>query len=107
MATDQELPPPKRKAEKSEDTLDPRHLLKVLTAYRRVDSSVRMPSDLTGLAGKISDTLNEIIELNERSARELERVSNTVGKDGRLTQRANIPGTTGEWCVYQDTVNSL
>ena len=64
-------------------------LLAVLTAVRKGDFSVRMPvSTRPGLAGKIADTLNDIIELNQEMARELERVSMAVGKEGKIAQRA-------------------
>ena len=74
------------------DTLDLKRLLKVLTDYRRGDFSVRMPADRTGIAGKICDTLNDAIELNERLAKELARISNVVGKGGNIKQRASLPG---------------
>jgi len=37
---------------------------------------------------EIADTLNDIIELNERMAAELDRVGTVVGKEGKITQRA-------------------
>src|SRR5688500_17724465 len=40
---------------------DSRELLRVLTAVKNGDFSVRMPFDQVGISGKISDTLNEII----------------------------------------------
>ena len=70
------------------DTLDQKRLLKVLSDYRRGDFSARMPSDRTGLTGKIYDALNDAIERNERLAKELERLSNVVGKAGNIKQRA-------------------
>src|SRR5690348_17173006 len=79
------------------DVLDPEELLSVLAAVRRGDFSVRMPSTLTGVAGKVADTLNEIIELNQGMAQELERVGKTVGKEGRITQRASLQGAAGSW----------
>jgi HAMP domain-containing protein/CheY-like chemotaxis protein/signal transduction histidine kinase len=110
MSTDQEIPVNGRrrgKADPSPDALDARMLLHVLNAYRKGDFSVRMPGDQTGVAGKIADTLNEIIEMNERSARELDRVAKVVGKEGRLAQRANLPGAVGQWTSYSESVNSL
>ena len=40
------------------------------------------------MAGKVADTFNEVIELNERMADELERISRVVGKEGKINQRA-------------------
>ncbi|MGE5651440.1 MAG: hypothetical protein ACM34A_14700, partial [Bacillota bacterium] len=48
------------------DELDAAVLLATLKALKKGDFSVRMPSDWTGLAGKIADTLNDIIETNEQ-----------------------------------------
>ena len=43
-------------------------LLHALQAMRIGDFSVRLPSDRTGLEGKIADTFNEIVAANERMA---------------------------------------
>ena len=89
------------------DTLDQKRLLKVLSDYRRGDFSARMPSDRTGLAGKIYDALNEAIERNEKLARELERLSNVVGKAGNIKQRASMPSAEGQWANAIESVNTL
>ncbi|MEO7476321.1 MAG: hypothetical protein ABIY46_13400, partial [Gemmatimonadales bacterium] len=54
------------------DHLDLEQLLGVLTAIRKGDFSMRMPVAKTGVAGKVADTLNEIAELNQEMAQELE-----------------------------------
>src|SRR5688500_2237381 len=89
------------------ETLDPKRLLKVLTDYRRGDFSARMPNDRTGLAGKICDTLNDAIERNEKLVKEVERLSNVVGKAGNVRQRASLPGGEGQWAAAIDAVNAL
>ncbi|HEU4325060.1 MAG TPA: HAMP domain-containing protein, partial [Roseiflexaceae bacterium] len=89
------------------DQLDERELLRVLVAVRKGDFSVRMASDYVGRAGKIADTLNEIIELNERTSREFERISAVVGTEGRLTQRASLGNAGGGWDANIDAVNAL
>src|SRR5688572_2544485 len=53
------------------DDLDNQQLLKVLSEVRHGNFSVRMPIDKVGLNGKICDTLNEIIALNETLVGEL------------------------------------
>src|ERR1700736_1850668 len=77
------------------ESLDNKELLKVLTAFKRGDFSVRMPVDRTGMGGKISDTLNEILELNENMVKEFEHISRVVGKEGKITQRAALGAQTG------------
>ena len=79
------------------ETLDQKRLLKVLTDYRRGDFSTRMPADRTGVAGKICDALNDAIERNEKLVKELERLSNVVGKAGNIRQRATMPNAEGQW----------
>ena len=68
---------------RSDRPLDTKLLLKTLMSMRRGDFSVRLPIDHTGVAGKIYDTLNEILDLNQRMTDEFERVSTVVGKDGK------------------------
>ncbi len=57
--------------------------------------SVRMPIDQVGLSGKICDTLNEIISLNEKMIMEFTRGGNTIGKQGKLNQRIELPNARG------------
>src|SRR5437868_597531 len=93
--------------EPSAPGLDTSALLNALTALKKGDFSVRMPNDWTGVAGKIADTFNEVIELNERMARELERLSHVVGKEGRITQRASLGDVSGAWAESLGFVNTL
>ncbi len=89
------------------DELDNRILLKTLMAVKKGDFSVRMPDDQTGVAGKIADTLNDIIEMNERMAKELHRLSSVVGKEGKITQRASIGNVSGSWISTINALNSM
>src|SRR5688500_10262414 len=89
------------------DTLDHKRLLKVLSGYRRGDFTVRMPVDRTGIAGKICDELNDVIERNEKLVRELERLSTVVGKAGNIKQRAVLPSAEGAWSTAIESVNTL
>jgi len=45
--------------------LDTRELLRVLSEIRNGNFIVRMPVDKSGITGKICDTLNDIISLNQ------------------------------------------
>ncbi|MDT4953900.1 MAG: hypothetical protein QOJ02_2038 [Acidobacteriota bacterium] len=89
------------------DSLDTKLLLKTLMAFKKGDFSARLPTEWTGEAGKIADTLNDIIELNEQTAKELERVSRVVGREGKITQRANVPTAGGSWVSLVDSINDL
>ena len=87
--------------------LDSRELLAALTALKKGDFSVRMPTDLTGLDGKIADTLNEIMENSDEMANGIVNVSRIVGRDGRLSQRAAPPHVGGRWATIVNSVNTL
>ena len=79
------------------DSLNAKLLLKTLVAFKKGDFSARLPGEWTGEAGKIADTLNDIIELSDKTARELERVSRVVGKEGKINHRAAVPAAAGSW----------
>ncbi len=89
------------------DALDQRQLLHVLTAVRKGDFGARMPADQTGLAGKICDALNDIIERNEHLRDELGRISRVVGKEGKTSERASDRGVGGGWASSIGSVNAL
>ncbi len=89
------------------DNLDVKQLLKILTAVKKGDFSVRMPIDQTGLAGKVADALNDIIELNQRMVQEFERISTVVGKEGKISQRASLGSAGGSWTDCIESVNTL
>src|SRR4051794_13291203 len=89
------------------DTLDTRQLLKVLMAVKKGDFSLRMPVEHTGVAGKIADTLNDIIDLNQHMTDEFARISTVVGKEGRIAQRASLGAPGGSWSACVDSVNTL
>src|SRR5215510_9411353 len=65
------------------DELDAHELLRVLSEIRNGNFSVRMPIDKLGINGKICDTLNDIISLNEILVEELTVARNTIGRQGR------------------------
>src|SRR5215475_10009276 len=85
------------------EAIDPRLLLRVLTDFKKGDFTTRLPSEQTGLTGKIYDALNDVIELNERMSKEFDRVATVVGKEGRIKQRANLPTATGSWSACIDS----
>src|SRR5437016_1617005 len=89
------------------DGIDQKVLLSALTALKKGNFSVRLPVEWTGIAGRISDALNDVIELNEKMARELERLSRVVGKEGKITHRAELGGFSGAWGASLGSVNAL
>jgi HAMP domain-containing protein/signal transduction histidine kinase/DNA-binding response OmpR family regulator len=86
---------------------DRRRLLAALTQFKRGDFAVRLPEDWTGIDGKIADTFNEVVEINQRMARELERLSRVVGTEGKISQRAALGDVGGAWSASVESVNNL
>src|SRR5262247_1392311 len=91
----------------AKETLNTKALLKALVAFKKGDFSVRLPGEWTGEAGKIADTFNDIIELSDKTAKELEHVSRVVGKEGKITHRAAVPAAAGSWLRLVDSTNLL
>ncbi|HEV3098778.1 MAG TPA: HAMP domain-containing protein [Candidatus Udaeobacter sp.] len=89
------------------DQLDSKQLLAALTAFKRGDFSAQLPDDWTGLAGKVADTFNDVIRINQRLTQELARIRRVVGKEGRIRQRASLGEASGSWADAMKSVNNL
>ncbi len=75
-----------------------RQLLNALRAVSRGDFSQRLPGTWDGIDGDIAEAFNEVVGSNARVLKEMERISQVVGHDGRLGQRTELqaPGGYGE-----------
>jgi HAMP domain-containing protein/signal transduction histidine kinase/CheY-like chemotaxis protein len=91
----------------SADVLDARLMLKVLSAAKRGESGPRMPEDQTGMAGKVNDALNEVLDLQQKLHEELQRIARVVGKEGRIAVRAGLGDVGGAWAESMEAVNGL
>jgi HAMP domain-containing protein/signal transduction histidine kinase/CheY-like chemotaxis protein len=89
------------------EAINGRELLRVLAALKRGDFGVRMAVDAPGMAGRVAEAMNDIIELNERTVKEFERVSRLVGKEGKTAQRANTGPASGAWNSAIESLNGL
>src|SRR5439155_17555988 len=76
-------------------------------ALKAGDFTARLPGDWTGIAGKVADTLNEVIAANQRQMKELERIGRVVGKEGRTHQRVALGSANGGWADSIRSVNDL
>ena len=74
---------------------------------RSGDFSVQLPSDLSGIDGKIADTFNEIVTANQKMASELKRVGQKVGREGKTLERANFDQSRGAGGEMEASVNTL
>jgi HAMP domain-containing protein len=84
-----------------------RQLLSALLAFANGDFTVRLPSDWSGVDARIAESFNQSISNADRITGEAARLSNTVGKEGRLTQRISAPGAVGSWAAQVDSLNTL
>jgi HAMP domain-containing protein len=66
-----------------------------------------MPRIAPASPARICDALNDAIERNEKLVKELERLSNVVGKAGNIKQRAALPSAEGQWATAIESVNTL
>ncbi|WEK33507.1 MAG: HAMP domain-containing protein [Candidatus Pseudobacter hemicellulosilyticus] len=87
--------------------LDYKQLLTILTEVKNGNFNVRMPIDQVGLSGKICDTLNELISINEKMMSEFTRAGHIIGKQGKLTQRIEMPNAKGAWSTGLESINNL
>src|SRR5947209_1569162 len=87
--------------------IDAKQLLTALMAFKRGDFSARLPDEWTGLAGKIAGTFNDVIAINQRMTKEVERIGRVVGKEGRITQRASLGDVSDSWADAIGSVNDL
>jgi len=82
-------------------------VLDALRAIRRGDFGIRLSPGPAGPAAELIEAFNDVAELNERTARELRRISRIVGRHGQMEARASIPGATGGWARNVEAINDL
>ena len=84
-----------------------RQVLAALMAFSGGNFATRLPADWAGTDGRIAEAFNQAIGHAELVTREAARLSMTVGKEGRLSQRMHVPGAIGGWADQVDSVNTL
>lgn len=82
-------------------------LLDVIARVKAGDFTARMPPDWTGVPGKVADGLNEVIIANQLLEQELARMSDVVGTQRQLSQRAALVGQSQGWSKGIGSVNTL
>src|SRR4030095_5131215 len=82
-------------------------LLNALTALRKGDATVRLPTNWTGLPGKVADAFNDVVDQSAHMAAELAGLRQVGGKEGKLKQRASLPQARGFWAESINCINSL
>jgi HAMP domain-containing protein len=85
---------------------DLKALVDALRSARDGELNVRL-SDKTGAMGDVAKAFNQLAERREALTRELGRVSRVIGREGRMTERAQLRGMKGSWADSVDSVNSM
>ncbi|MDR7370180.1 HAMP domain-containing protein [Flavobacterium aquidurense] len=97
----------REKVDSEESILTDAEFLKILLKVKNGNFAQRFPTDQNGIKRSICDTLNEIIDLNERMVFEFQKVGKSIGKQGKLTNRVALDGARGSWSSCVDSVNTL
>ena len=72
-----------------------KRLVEALRAAKNGDFSARFSAATDSGLGEVAVAFNELAERQERFAFELQRVSRVIGREGRMTERASLPGAAG------------
>jgi HAMP domain-containing protein/CheY-like chemotaxis protein/signal transduction histidine kinase len=86
---------------------DLQELLDALRSARDGETSVRLSAQKTGVMGDVAKAFNSLAERREGLTAELGRVSKVIGREGRMTERAQLKGAKGTWAQSVDSVNSM
>src|SRR5262245_40148665 len=78
-----------------------RSLRDALRAARQGDFSVRIPTDEgdQSVLGEVASAFNALAEQNDALVKELARIHQVAGVQGRTTERSSMVTATGAWGV--------
>ena len=77
-------------------SVDSRQILAALRAVKKGDFTVRLPVDQAGVNGALAEAFNDVVDLLQNGTQEIARIGSVVGKEGRIKQRAALPGVRVE-----------
>jgi HAMP domain-containing protein/CheY-like chemotaxis protein/signal transduction histidine kinase len=86
---------------------DLQELVEALRASRDGEPGVRLSAQKSGVMGDVAKAFNQLADRREGLQHELQRVSRVIGRQGRMTERANLKGAKGTWAESVDSVNSM
>ncbi|HYL87305.1 MAG TPA: response regulator [Burkholderiales bacterium] len=78
-----------------------------LVALRRGDPAAKLPIQGSPQFSKVADVFNDLVEQNVSMAEELSKLSQAVGKEGKLKRRASLPQARGFWAQSVENINAL
>ncbi|MEO6002607.1 MAG: HAMP domain-containing protein [Opitutus sp.] len=84
-----------------------KQLVVALDAMRDGELTTQLPSNWTGLEGKVADSLNVIAMRMQRFNTGLSRLRKHVGEEGRISERLPIGDAVGSWAERVEAINAL
>jgi len=78
-----------------------------LDAMVRGDFSVRLPMPRGGRFAELAAAFNAVVTRNERFTKELVRLEQVVGREGKMAERARLPDVAGAWATGIEVLNQL
>ena len=87
-----------------------RSLRRLLAGLRSLDAgdfNVRLDSEGDSVMSEIADVFNSVATKQGRLAEELNRVALSVGREGKMRDRATLGPAAGSWAGSVDALNSL
>ena len=109
MAVDRELP--ERRGERPERRNSrERSLTRLLAGLRAMDAgdfSVRLDPNGDPLMAELILAFNTVAQRHNRLTDEMVRIASSVGREGKMRDRASIGPASGQWSVAVDSINSL
>ena len=82
-------------------------LLEALRAGRRGDTGIRLDTRRRGIVGQLNKAFNDLAQTRERTTEEIVRVATAIGREGRLTDRAEVKKAEGTWRASLVAVNTM
>ncbi|MGB7002607.1 MAG: methyl-accepting chemotaxis protein [Halobacteriota archaeon] len=84
-----------------------RRLIETMDAFKNGDFTIRLPKERYDIYSELADSYNKMAEMVGGVTTEMSRVAKVAGTDGKLTERASVPGVAGSWKDVVETLNGL
>ncbi|MDE2510321.1 MAG: HAMP domain-containing protein, partial [Elusimicrobia bacterium] len=82
-------------------------LVRTLRSFRRGDFTVSPPRPEAPEDAPLTAEIAAIFELNRRLAHQLQQISESVGKEGKIRRRADLGEVRGSWAACVNCLNTL
>src|SRR3954463_7359274 len=82
-------------------------LLAGLRAAAVGEAVPRLETRKRGMAGDLARAFNQLADSREKTMQEVARVATAIGREGRLTERADTRSAKGHWRTTLQSVNAM